>query len=240
MDISLINSQSLLRLLALTEKKEELLGIVENIDAAIIDTLRGGVSVEVVEIASAPASAAPAPKPVAALKAPAKPAKAKKAKGRKSGGLKEKILALLEAAGDEGLRVKDIAAKLGSKPANISVWFSTTGKDITTKVEPGRYAVKGATRSSVAAKPAKAVKPAKAKKKSGLTPEGRAKLAANMKARWAAKRAGNPPPRSASLPRRGLNFRRKPEYLCQPKRNPPRNQSRNPRRHPSKRSSRNP
>ncbi len=26
------------------------------------------------------------------------------------------------------LRVKDIAAKLGSKPGNISVWFSTTGK----------------------------------------------------------------------------------------------------------------
>ena len=192
MDISLINSQSLLRLLALAEKKEELLSLVDNIDAAIIATLRGGVSVEVVEIASAPASAAAAPAPVAALKAPAKPAKAKKAKGRKSGGLKEKILALLDAAGDEGLRVKDIAVKLGSKPANISVWFSTTGKDITTKVEPGRYAVKGTKTAAVAAKPAKADKPAKAKKKSGISPEGRAKLAANMKARWAAKRAGKP------------------------------------------------
>ena len=58
MDISLINSQSLLRLLALTEKKEELLSLVDNIDAAIIATLKGGVSVEVVEIASA--SVAPA------------------------------------------------------------------------------------------------------------------------------------------------------------------------------------
>lgn len=37
-----------------------------------------------------------------------------------------------------------------------------------------------------------AKKPAKSKKKSGITPEGRAKLAANMKARWAARRAGKP------------------------------------------------
>jgi hypothetical protein len=190
MDISLINSQSLLRLLALTEKKEELLSLVDNIDAAIIATLKGGVSVEVVEIASAPAQ-----KPVAALKAPAKPARAKKAKGGKSGGLKEKILALLETAGSEGLKVKEIADKLGAKPGNISVWFSTTGKKLVTKVEPGRYAVKGAAKpaskpaTAVAPAAVKAAKPAKAKKKSGLTPEGRAKLAANMKARWAARRA---------------------------------------------------
>ncbi|MEI8310150.1 MAG: hypothetical protein WCH98_05280 [Verrucomicrobiota bacterium] len=39
----------------------------------------------------------------------------------------------------------------------------------------------------------KARKPAKSKKqKGGITPEGRAKLAANMKARWAARKAGKP------------------------------------------------
>ena len=217
MDISLINSQSLLRLLALTEKKEELLGIVENIDAAIIATLKGGVLVEVVEVESAPASVAPAPKPVVAIKAPAKPAKAKKARAGKSGGLKEKILALLEAAGDEGLRVKDIAAKLDSKPANISVWFSTTGKKLATKVEPGRYAVKGAAKS--ASKPAavapvavtaKAAKPAKkAKKKSGLTAAGRAKLAANMKARWAARRAGKSAAKVGKPAKKGFKLPKK-------------------------------
>ena len=206
MDISLINSQSLLRLLALTERKEELLGIVDNIDAAIISTLKGGVSVEVVGVASVPASAAaaaPAQKPVAALKAPTKPAKAKKAKRGKSGGLKEKILALLDAAGSEGLKVKEIADKLGAKPGNISVWFSTTGKKLVTKVEPGRYAAKGAAKpaskpAAVAPVAVKAAKPAKSKKrKSGLTPEGRAKLAANMKARWAARKAGKPAAKTA-------------------------------------------
>ena len=195
MDISLLNSHSLLRLLSLTERKEEILQLLGKIDDEIRKTLQGGVSVEVLEIASAPTTAAPVLKQAAAAKAPAKPAKAKKAKKGKSGGLKERILALLEEAGSRGLKVKEIAEKLNSKSANISVWFSTTGKKLATKVEPGRYAIKGVKKS--AAKPtapvaAKAVKPAKGKKKSGLTPEGRAKLAANMKARWAAKRAGKP------------------------------------------------
>jgi hypothetical protein len=105
--------------------------------------------------------------------------------------------------------VKDIAAKLASKPANISVWFSTTGKGITTKVEPGRYAVKGAKSAEVIAKPAKAVKPANAKKKSGISPEGRAKLAANMKARWAAKRAGKPAAKIGKPAKKGFKLPKK-------------------------------
>ena len=141
MDISLINSQSLLRLLSLVEKKEELLETLEEIDAAIISTLKGGtISVEVFEAATStppaaikPASAAS--KPTAAGKAPAKPA-APKAKVGRSGGLKDRILALLDAAGPEGIRVKDISEKLGVKATNISVWFSTTGKKLSTKIEP--------------------------------------------------------------------------------------------------------
>ncbi len=188
MDISLINSQSLLHLLSLTEKKEELLQVLEQIDAEIIRTLRGGISVEVLDVAPAPAIVAPAPKAKLPVKAPAKPAK--KFKPAKSGGLKDRILALLETAGDTGLKVREIADKLGSKPGNIAVWFSTTGKNITTKVAPGRFAKKGASKAVAAAPVAK--KQAKAKKKSGITPEGRAKLAANMKARWAARKAGKP------------------------------------------------
>jgi len=215
MDISLINSQSLFHLLSLTEKKEELLQLLEQIDAEILRTLHSGVSVEVVEVASSPAIAAPALKPAASLKAPAtKPAKAKKAKGGKSGGLKDRILALLEAAGDQGLRVKEIAAKLNAKPGNIAVWFSTTGKKHTTKVEPGRYAVKGAKTSAsqpvaVAPVAAKAAKAAKAKKKSGLTPEGREKLAANMKARWAARKAGKPAAKVGKPAKKGFKLPKK-------------------------------
>ena len=50
----------------------------------------------------------------------------------------------------------------------------------------------GAAPASVA----KAAAPAK--KKGGLTPEGRAKLAASMKARWAARRKGAPAPTKAA------------------------------------------
>ena len=183
MDIKHITSDSLRRLLSLTDKKEQLIKAVSEVEDQIVRTLKGAATTTV-EVAEA----------VTPFK---KAKKSRKAKGSKPGGLKERILALLEEAGDEGIRVKDLAAKLASKPGNIAVWFSTTGKKLVTKVEPGRYAVKGAKKS--AAKPSTAApvlarkktsKPAK--KKSGITPEGRAKLAANMKARWAARKAGKP------------------------------------------------
>lgn len=198
MNVSLINSQSILRLLSLTERKEELLQLLEEIDAEIVRTLTVGVSVDVFEIASAPAIAAPAPK-LTAVKTPAAKA-GRKAKSGKTGGTKAKILALLEEAGAEGLHIKDIAAKLGSKTGNISVWFSTTGKNITTKVAPGRFAKKGAApaKSVAAPKPANAAKV----KKSKMSSAGRAKISAMMKARWAARKAGKPaaPAKSAAKP----------------------------------------
>jgi len=198
MDISLINSQSLLHLLSLTEKKEELLQILEQIDAEIHRTVQGRVSVEV--ITSRPAIARQAP---AAIKPAAKPAK--KVKAARSGGLKDRILDLLDAAGSAGLRVKDIAAKLGAKPANISVWFSTTGKGLTTRLSPGHFAKKGDSKPAAAraAKPVKAAKKAKKDKpakKSKMSPEGRAKIAAMMKARWAARRAAKPAGKPAGKP----------------------------------------
>ncbi len=192
MDISLINSQSLLHLLSLTEKKEELLQTVDQIDAEILRALKGGIAVNVFEVASAPAIVPTALKPTA-KKAPAAKS-AKKARGGKPAGLKERILALLETAGAQGLRVKDIASKLGTKTGSISVWFSTTGKNLVTKVSPGRYAVKGAKPVAIVsmneATPVKALASAKPDKaKNGISLAGRAKLAAAAKARWAAFRA---------------------------------------------------
>ena len=182
MDIKHITSDSLRRLLSLTDKKAQLIKAVSDVEDQIAKALQGAATTtrEVVEAVT--------PKSVKKGK------KRKKSKGAKPGGLKERILDLLEAAGDEGIRVRDIAKQLASKPANIAVWFSTTGKNLTKKVEPGRYAIKGAGKSAAPAKQAAKAskKPRKAKKKSGITPEGRAKLAANMKARWAARKAGKP------------------------------------------------
>jgi len=194
MEIKHITSDSLRRLLSLTEKKELLIKAVTDVENEIASALKGA--------GTAAAKAVNAVTPFAPVKKakPAKKSKASKpAKAGRSGGLKDQILALLDSAGAEGLRVKHIAEKLGVKAANVSVWFSTTGKKITTKVEPGRYAKKGAAKSAAPAakvtvapvKAAASAKPAK-KKKRNLSPEVRAKLASAMKARWAAKKMGKP------------------------------------------------
>lgn len=150
MDIKHITSDSLRRLLSLTDKKEQLIQAVSDIESEIARTLKGAATTAV---------------EVAESVTPFKPS-AKAKRKAKSGGLKSRILALLEAAGDEGLRVKDIASKLGTKATSVSVWFSTTGKGITTKIEPGRFAKKGAAQPA-AASPAeeKAVAPVKKARK---------------------------------------------------------------------------
>jgi hypothetical protein len=229
-----ITSQSLRRLLALTEKKEQFLKGLEEIENEIAKAVTGAAT-SVVEVAEAITPFKPA-------KTKAK--KTRKAKAAKPGGLKERILALLQDAGDQGLRVKEIAEKLGAKTANISVWFSTTGKKLADKVEPGRYVVKGAKAASApdkvvtgyvkppaslkpktkrtakkvsakstaaAAKAPKPAKPAEAKK-SGLTPEGRAKLAANMKARWAARKAAKPAAKPAKPAKKASKFKKTSNY----------------------------
>ena len=192
MDIKHITSASLRRLLSLTDKKAQLIKAVSDVEDQIAKALQGAATTtrEVVEAVT--------PKSVKKGK------KRKKSKGAKPGGLKGRILDLLEAAGDEGVRVRDIAKQLASKPANIAVWFSTTGKNLTKKVEPGRYAIQGAGKAAAPAKRAAkaAKKTRKAKKKSGISPEGRAKLAANMKARWAARKAAKPAKKGFKLPKK--------------------------------------
>ena len=218
MDISLINSQSLLQLLSLVEKKEQTLQILEQIDEAIISTLKGGtVSIEILEITESPARASLSPaatakKAEAAVESPSKAAKpARSDKAGRSGGLKDRILALLDTAGPEGLRVKDIAAKLSVKATNVSVWFSTTGKNVTTKIEPGRFAAKGAKPASAPAikseEPAKSaaakIKPvgaAKPAKKGQMSAEGKARIGAAAKARWAARRDAKAAPAAVTKP----------------------------------------
>lgn len=148
MDLSHITSQSLRRVLNLTERKDQLIALIAEIETEISKALSGAV---------APVAKAPVKKA-----APAKKARKRTSSPKaKSGGLKEKILAVLDGAGSGGLKVKDIAAKVGSPAANVSVWFSTTGKKLTQKLEPGRYAIKGAKQTPAAA-PAPAA-PVKAK-----------------------------------------------------------------------------
>ncbi len=74
----------------------------------------------------------------------AAPAAAKKSGSGKArrGELKRKIVALLKGAGEEGVRVKDLARKLGSSYGNITAFFQSTGKGMPEikKINPAHYA----------------------------------------------------------------------------------------------------
>lgn len=193
MDLTHITSQSLRRVLNLTERKDELVKLVSELETEIAKSLTGAKATFGKAFSKAVSKPVALPSKVA--KKPAKAPKAAKARKGKRGGLKDRVLALLAAAGDKGLRVKDIASKLGTSTGNISVWFSTTGKSLTTKLQPGRYAISAGTAAEVkpASSPARTKVKAPAKKKRGLTAAGRARLSASMSARWAKRRATNAP-----------------------------------------------
>ena len=71
-----------------------------------------------------------------------KPTKRGPKPGAKPGGTKARILALLEAAGSNGLSTREISKKLNLSLAGVGVWFGSTGKSLTSKLAPGHYALK--------------------------------------------------------------------------------------------------
>ena len=84
-------------------------------------------------------------------------------KGR--GELKSQILELMQATGATGASVKELAARLGVKPANVHSWFSMKKIAGLKKVGAARYAINGS--AGILEKPSKkgkAVKKAKAGK----------------------------------------------------------------------------
>ena len=66
----------------------------------------------------------------------------KEPKVRRRAALKDGLLKKLQAAGKDGLTIKELAASLRAKPASVSVWFYTTGKKIKSikKVGKARFA----------------------------------------------------------------------------------------------------
>ena len=66
------------------------------------------------------------------------------------GALKVQILRALTAAGSSGVKVKELAATLDVKAANIHSWFQTSGKRVTAikKIGEARYRLEGALAES--------------------------------------------------------------------------------------------
>lgn len=121
MDIHSLTSAHLKRAINLLAKKEALQKQLSTLDSQISSLLGG-------REATPRKAAAPGTK---AIKGRAK-------KGRRRGDLKQSILAELRQAGLEGVTVKNLVQKLGSKSANIHAWFNMTGKNVPGLTKTGR------------------------------------------------------------------------------------------------------
>jgi hypothetical protein len=130
MDFSNISLAALKKALPLVEKRESILAELRKVEAALAgfggalpaEALRGSVLKKKVAAAeSAPAKPAAAPE--------RKPASTSTGSSRvKRGGLGERVISILKAAGAGGVAVSDIASALAVPAANLHVWFSTTGR----------------------------------------------------------------------------------------------------------------
>lgn len=96
---------------------------------------------------------------VASSSAPAAVSVGRRGRGRsRRGELKAQVLNALVAAGSAGVRVKDLAATLGTKPANIYSWFQTAPKRIPQikKIGEAHYRLEGSLSEAQLAGPAAA------------------------------------------------------------------------------------
>jgi hypothetical protein len=137
MSITSFTSASLKSLSKLIDKKESLASEIAKIEADISSFLTG-------KPAKAPGKrrGRPAKKSAVVKKsAPAKKAPKAVKKRASRGGLGAKVLKALEAAGDAGVKVADLAKTLKIKGVNLHVWFATTGKKnpAIKKVAKGHY-----------------------------------------------------------------------------------------------------
>ena len=138
MDLSKINTSILESLIKLTKKRDILLDELKKLEAAITSVYSGGKAESgIVRRRTRMGRRRSA--------AAAKTAKSSEAQtGGRRGALKARILAALRTAGDKGVAVKELSAKLGVKNQNVHVWFSSTGKKLGTiqRVGAGRYRLK--------------------------------------------------------------------------------------------------
>jgi transposase-like protein len=136
MNLTQVTSADLKQIAKLLEQKETLQAQIASIDSELGRFDAGQPAV--------PAKGKPGRKPARAAKA--KPAKVKRAA---RGSVKAAIIELVKGAGESGITVKDIAAKLGTGYNRVFTWFYNTGSQIKAikKAGPGRYAwVEGAAR----------------------------------------------------------------------------------------------
>jgi len=131
MKVTDINTQTLTALLSLTKKKENLLAKIAEVEKEIAGLASGEVLV-----ATRILRAKSIKKRRGVAKGPKKPRSPK-------GFMQEQITKLLQAAGDLGAGVKELAEKVEKPASQVHVWFSTTGKKLGQfqKLENGNWRI---------------------------------------------------------------------------------------------------
>lgn len=129
MKVTDINTQTLTALLSLTKKKETLLAKVAEVEKDIAALASGEILA-----ATRVIRAKSLKKRRGAAKGPKKPRSPK-------GFMQEEIIKLLDAAGEAGLTVKELAAKVDKPASQVHVWFTNTGKKLGLfeKIESGKW-----------------------------------------------------------------------------------------------------
>jgi hypothetical protein len=135
MKVSDINTQTLTALLSLTKKKETLLAKVAEVEKEIAGLASGEVLA-----ATRILRAKSIKKRRGVAKGPKKPRSPK-------GFMQEQIIKFLQAAGEVGAGVKELAQKVDKPVAQVHVWFSTTGKKLGQfqKLESGNWRILSGT-----------------------------------------------------------------------------------------------
>lgn len=99
----------------------------------------------------------------------------------KRGALKAQVLSALTAAGSAGVRVRDLAATIGTKAANIHSWFQSAVKRLPIKkIGEARYRIEGALPLSALAGPKAKGKAGGRKKRSTRPLSKRGELASKI------------------------------------------------------------
>jgi hypothetical protein len=135
MKVTDINTQTLTALLSLTKKKETLLAKVAQVEKEIAGLASGEVLA-----ATRILRAKSIKKRRGVAKGPKKPRSPK-------GFMQEQIIKILQAAGEVGAGVKELAQKVEKPVAQVHVWFSTTGKKLGQfqKLESGNWRILSGT-----------------------------------------------------------------------------------------------
>jgi hypothetical protein len=140
MDLSKITTSTLEALVKLTKKRDTIVKELRRIEAAITGAYSGRKS----EPSTGRRRRGRGRRRSLPAATPARKLSGAQAAAGRRGALKARILAALRTAGDKGVAVKELSAKLGVKNQNVHVWFSSTGKKLGTiqRIGAGRYRLK--------------------------------------------------------------------------------------------------